>query len=233
MSAFSYSNRYQIEQNLRALMTRRKELPGCELSFEEYIQTFVPATARQLFRDIAPHHGIRGYVNGRLRLEPFGGDREATLHINTTKLAGPPLVANLEPQPDAPPEVVERIRTWLENGGDVHRDFGRVLFVLNYLNENFSRAAMRHYWPTIMALCDAEPTQHLLAGLQANKVPATLKPLPAGMAALCRQTASTVATARLIPEINTGEQKLPSEVTISSAQGQTYKEHGFQFYALS
>lgn len=233
MAAFSYSNRYQIEQNLHTLMARRLSLPGLTLTHEEYIDTFVPAHVRQLFRDITPYHGVRGYAHAKLELKPFGAPGIAAFHIAGTDKPAPPLVAGLEPQPDAPPEIVERIRIWAENGGDVYRDFGRVLFVFNYLNQNYSRAALRHYWPTIMALCDAETTQHLLEDLQSSKAPSGLKPLPTGMVQLCRATASTIATARLIPETTASGGDKRGEVTIMSGAAQQYREHGFEFYGLA
>lgn len=236
MSAFSHSYRYQIEQNIRNLYRRRAAIARLTLTHDEYVDTFVPTEARKLFWDIAPYNGTGNWASGRLALRQFDHIGEAYLYIRGDQKPAPPLVKGLEVQPDAPTEVVDRIKSWLENGGDVSGDFGRVLATFNYLCANYGRAAMRHYWPTIMALCDGnEVTKPLIQEFQAMRPPASLKPLPPGLAAACRKTASTVSTAQLIPDdIKISFGKDWGEVSIESIHGAAYKEEGIgAFYGLS
>lgn len=227
MSAFGYNLRWQIVNNIRGLYQRRLEISRLALTYEEYINAFVPAQARHLFRDMAPYNGCTAYVHGELDLNQLGYDAKASLHIrgdHKHKFA-PPMVRNLELQPDAPPEVMARFKTWLENGGDVHRDFARVNTLFNKMNDAYSRAAMRHYWPTIMALCDGhDDTKPLIQELQAMKTPAAPKPLPPGWAAACRKTAATISTAQLIPTDVDGSEI--DEVVIQINSGQKYTEEG-------
>lgn len=227
MSAFSNSYRWQIENNIRALYARRRAIGTLLLSFDEYIATFVSAHARQMIRDMRPLNGHQSMVSGQLSLAQFGYEATATLYINGADSTNPapPLVRSLEAQSDAPPEVIQRIHAWIENGADAHRDFARVMVLFRALNEKFSRAAMRHYWPTIMALCDGnDATKHLVSELQVMKAPAALKPLPPGYLDLCRKTAATVSTARLIPtDVNVSN---IAEVGIDVNGHQAYKEPG-------
>lgn len=232
MAAFSYGNRYNIETNIRTLYTRRQKIARLLLTFDEYIDTFVPAEARQLFREMMPYNGFT-HIRASVELNQFGHHGQGMLLIRGDRKPAPPMVKGLELQPDAPSEVVGRIKTWLENGGDVPGDFGRVMRVFNYLNDNYSRATMRHYWPTIIALCGNNPaTQDLVPELQNMKAPSSVKPLPAGVMQACRKTASTVSTAQLIPE-DVGETEI-DEVSIESRRSQLYNEPGIgAFYGLN
>lgn len=227
MSAFSNSYRYMIENNVRQLYARRRAIATLELTFDEYIETFVPARHRQLVRDMRPLNGHTNMVSGQIDLTQFGYEATATLYINGADSANPPppLIRGLEAQPDAPPEVIQRIHAWIENGADVHRDFARVISLFRAMNEKFSRAAMRHYWPTIMALCDGnDGTKDLIPELQVMKAPAALKPLPPGYLDLCRKTAATVSTAQLIP--TDVEHKALAEIGVVVNGHQVYEEPG-------
>lgn len=234
MPAFSFNTVYQIHQNVHTLFRRRLAISRLTLTHEEYIQLFVPAPQRQLFRDIAPFNGLgHTYVTGELDLGQFRDEPlKGHLYIGGVCNNAPPLVKDLAVQHDAPPDVIARIKTWLENGGDVSRDFGRISKLLTMLNEGFSRGAIRHYWPSIMALCDGnEATIPLIAELQSMRPNAT-KPLPPGLVQACRKTAETISTARLIPD-DVKEQEW-GEVTLEVTRGQTYKEEGLgTFYGMN
>ncbi len=236
MPAFSFNTAYQIRQNIQTLFRRRWSIASLTISHEDYIRTFVPAEARQLFRDITPFNGKSNeYIGGHLNLSQFNCDTgpKGFLYIggDARKIA-PPLVKDLALQHDAPPEVVAHIKTWLENGGDVSRDFGRIAALFTTLNEGFSRSAIRHYWPSIMALCDGnEATIPLIAEMQNMRASAS-KPLPPGLAAACRKTAETISTARLIPD-DVKETEF-GEVTIQVTRGQGYKEEAIGlFYGMN
>lgn len=237
MSAFGYNIAWQIRENIRTLYRRREALARLSLTYDEYIAVFVPAPARQMFRDITPYTGVGtgtgDYAHGPIDLSQFGYPTMGTLIIRGDHKPAPPLMKRLEVQPDAPTDVVQRIRVWLENGGDAPGDFGRVLKVFDVLNEKYSRAAMRHYWPTIMALCDNnDATKELIPDLQNMRAPAGLKPLPPGLIAACRRTAATISTAQLIPD-DVASSEI-DEVSIKAGSGHTYKEEGLgSFYGLA
>jgi hypothetical protein len=233
MPAFNYTTRNQIEQNIKAFYARRRVISRLFLTHDEYVDTFVPSEARQMFRDIAPYSGITAFASAPIDLTQFGHIGVGKLYIRGDRKFAPPLVRGHYLQGDAPAEVVARIKTWLENGGDVHGDFGRVLAVFNYLNEGYGKSALRHYWPTIMALCDNnEHTQSLVSKLQVLKAPASMKPLPPGVIQACRKTASTIATAQLIPHDVSGAEI--EEVSIEADQSQRYVEDGIgEFFGMN
>ena len=231
-NAFSNTIINNLHSNIRTLYHRRKQVGKLVLTNEEYIQTFVPHEARELFRDITPLMAFDKFFY-RWDLPRYDNSAlNATLHIDSH--APVPVPRELRMQPDAPKEIVERIYQWTEHGGDVSRDFGRVGRVLSILNENFSRTAIRYYWPTILALCSENPqTKDLVQELQEMRQPVKLNPLPLGLPLACRQTAETIATARLIPA-DIDETTLPHElagrVTIGIVEGQHYIEPFGAFY---
>ena len=229
--AFNSTTYSQLQSNITALYHRRTRIGKLELTFEEYIQTFVPSEARQLFRDIT------SYVTSNVTSQHF------TLYISGSPISSrvlfrgggktPPFPRNMTIQPDAPNEIVDRIHSWYEHGGDASRDFGRVSKLLTFFNENFSRVAIRYYWPTILAICsEGEGTKHLVQELQELRTPVKLKPLPPGVAKACRQAAETIATTRLIPTDVEDSTEI-GEATISIISGQQYDEEFDSFFGLS
>ena len=229
--AFNSTTCSQLHYNITTLYLRRTRIGKLELTFEEYIQTFVPTEARQMFRDIT------SYVTSSVSSQHF------ELHISGSPVQSrvtlkggsktPPIPRNMVIQPDAPNEIIDRIRSWYEHGGDASRDFGRVSKLLTFFNENFSRVAIRYYWPTILAICsEGENTKHLVQELQELRTPVKLKSLPPGVAKACRQAAETIATARLIPT-DAGENTETADVTISIVSGQSYNEEFGSFFGLN
>ncbi|MGZ3350985.1 MAG: hypothetical protein ACXU89_18780 [Xanthobacteraceae bacterium] len=235
MAAFSWNTHSQLQGNVRHLYWQRRKLARLILSHEDYIQAFVPAQQRQLFREIASHArsiADDGWV--RLNWTHSGGAtiRLALTMQESTTSRVPPIPHHLELQPDAPQGVVDRINHWITNGGDVSRDYGRVMKVLGALNEHCSRNTLRYYWPSIIAICSvADNTKVLAAELQELKTPASPKPLPQGLSAACRLTAETIATTLLIPE----EARIAEgEVILEAVSGQEYTEPGLgHFFGIS
>jgi hypothetical protein len=226
MPAFSLAIMQHLQSNIRRLLYQRQKLAGLQLSNDEFVDTFVEAPHRQMFKDIAPL-----LVTSTSRRFVWAS-RTDTVHLAATTggEAPLPMPKQIIVQPDAPHEVVERIDSWIANGGDVSRDFGRVLATLHYLNQSCSRSAMRYYWPTIMAICSVDPaTQAIGNELQELRTLANPAPLPHGVIAACRKTAETVATAKLIPleceyPANTG-------VMLGVQQGMQYTEPGIGRFA--
>jgi hypothetical protein len=226
MPAFSLAIMERLHSNIRRLLSQRQKLASLQLSNDEFVDTFVQAPHRQMFKDIAPL-----LVTSTSRRFVWAS-RTDTVHLAATTggEAPLPMPKQIIVQPDAPHEVVERIDSWIANGGDVSRDFGRVLATLHYLNQSCSRSAMRYYWPTIMAICSVDPaTQAIGNELQELRTPANPAPLPHGVIAACRKTAETIATAKLIPleceyPTNTG-------VVLGVQQGMQYTEPGIGRFA--
>ena len=235
-NAFGNQIMEKLHSNVRVLYNRRKKIGRLTLTNEEYLQTFVPREARDLFRDITPLIAVERFGH-KFELRTQGGNNPALNASIYMDLAHPmPAPRNLEIQPDAPTEVVERINQWFVHGGDVSRDFGRVTKVLTLLNENFSRVAIRYYWPTILALCSENPqTKHLVQEMQEMRQPVKLKPLPPGLPIACRFAAETISTARLIPADveNTPDEEETygaGRVLINIVEGQHYYESFGDFY---
>jgi hypothetical protein len=235
-AAFSRSTMDRLQATVRTLYYRRKQIGRLFLTHEEYIQTFVPAEARHAFREAAPwcapdnrqHHW-------ELRLDK-DNTMQATLrmHLVAGRPCPPPVTRMPRIQGDAPPEISQKIYDWAERGGDASREFGRVAKVLELLNMNFSRVAIRYYWPTILAICsetDKAGMQELVQEMQDMKMPARLRPLPTGVTAACRQAAETIATVRLIPADIDEEEE--GDVIIDIVAGQEYIEPFGTFYGMT
>jgi len=233
-AAFNHMINSAINNTIRTLYCRRKMVGTLSLTHEEYMETFVPREARDAFRAAAPWASRSEGRHYRWDLELLTGEKyTATMQINenVNRAPAPIVPRTLAIQPDAPSEIVGRIFGWATTGGDVSREFGRVRLVFDTLNEQFSRITMRYYWPTILALLsENKDTKHLVAELQELKTPAKPKPLPQGLLLACKQTAETIASARLIPaDIQEPE---PGEVDIDIAPGQKYQEHLGTFYGM-
>ena len=234
-NAFNNVTMNSLNNNIRALYYRRKKVGKLYLTFNEYLNTFVPREVRGVFQEIAPWLDTsRGnhrweLFNPTPTLEaPYEGATEKIqctmqMHVHHNKPMPPPIVRMPTIQADAPKEVTERIYTWATHGGDVSREFGRVAKVLEILNASYSRTAIRYYWPTILAICsESNATKELVQEMQELRTPAKLKPLLPGLPQACRLTAETIATARLIPADI--EEVEGEEITIDTVSGQTYKE---------
>lgn len=222
MPAFNHAILSTLQSNIRGLFYRREKLGKLALTYEEYIQTFVPTEARQLFRDITPY--IAGSLLARMDIGPEGHQARIRAADNSKALMNRHVI-----QPDAPADVVERIDTWRADSGDPSRDFGRVLRVLLDLNASCSKTAMRYYWPTIIAICsESEATKPIALELQELKKPASPPPLPHGLLQACKQTAETIATARLLP----ADAPPPplADVSIEIVHGQMYRDESIGFF---
>ena len=232
-AAFNNDLITRLQSNIRMLYYRRKQVGKLMLTNEEFIQTFVPYEARELFRDITPLLAI-DKMGHKWELRRPGqvhpdGVLNATLYLDSEMPV--PVPRDLRIQRDAPEEVLNRIYHWADHGGDTSRDFGRVGKVLTKLNENFSRVAIRYYWPTILAICsESDQTRHLVQELQDMRQPVKLKPLPHGLPLACRQAAETISTARLIPTDVKEEGSPAGHVTIGITECQYYTEAFGEFY---
>jgi hypothetical protein len=220
MPAFNADFSRKIVANIRTLFHRRNKVGDVYLSDEEYLATFVPAAARDLFREVGPLIA-KPVSRSRFNMSMLGS-AQAVLHLHGT--TSPPVPRRLEIQPDAPGDVLARINSWIENGGDVSRDFGRVVKVFEVLNREHSKVSMRYYWPTILALCSESPdTKDMARELQHLRTPTTLRSLPPGLATACKQAANTIATARLLPTDTTAP-VYTDGATLLVVHGHTYAE---------
>jgi hypothetical protein len=230
-AAFNCSIASDLHNTIRSLFYRRQRIGSLLLSFDEYIRTFVPPDARELFQQVA-RHTAAPHWNRRWELHmPSGYKVDATLKLyDAGDFAGgayaPPMPREIRIQGDAPLEVVNRIYEWAERGGDVSREFGRVSSVFERLNVSLSRVAIRYYWPTILALLSESGKSanlDLVRELQDLKQPARLKPLPPGLSTACRLTAETIATTRLLPA-DVMEPDPSGSAELGIVTGQTYTE---------
>jgi hypothetical protein len=232
MPAFGNNTVWAIRDNIRTLYTRRKKIGQLALTHEEYILTFVPSEARQLFRDISLYVDSQSHSH-RFTLTNLAKPTEATLYIRDTKeKRQPPIGRTLELQPDAPKDVLDRIAYWAANGGDPSCEFGRVAKVFDLLNSKCSKKTMRYYWPTILSIMsEREDTKIMAKDLQDLRMPAKPEPLPRELLEACKLTAETIAGAKLIPA--TIKEAEPGEVMIEIKVGQTYIEPFAHFYGMT
>ena len=226
MPAFNGEIVNKIANNIHALFQRRSRVGGLHLTNEEFIQTFVPTEARDVFRYITPL--LSNGSARKFQLATSAG--ELAVYAIPRGTPSPPVPRIMVIQPDAPQELVERINYWITHGGDVSREFGRVTKVFTELNAQCSRVAMRYYWPTILALCsESDATKGIVKELQELRTPNKLHSLPLGLMKACRLTADTIATARLLPA--DVEMPVYSEgMEITAVPGQKYEEDFGTFY---
>jgi hypothetical protein len=224
MPAFNQSVHATLQQNIRELWGRRLRIGRLNLSHDEYINTFVPVEARELFC------GVSRYVMSKPAWHdlnwPAADGTRLKLNLLLDSKPGrpaPPYMHEHVVQPDAPQEVVDRINSWLKTGGDAHRDFARVGKLLEKLNETCSKNTIRYYWPTIIPICAASTHTKVYAEeLQALKPPKNPTPLPRGLQQACRLTAETITTVGLIPT-DVPNQDF-GECSIQVQAGQRYEE---------
>lgn len=224
MPAFSYSTLTQLNQNIRTLWYRRQRVGKMHLTHEEYIDTFVPLEAREMFAGVARHVQSRPMWH-EMHWPVADGTRLKLNILLESKLdrPAPPYLREHVVQPDAPQHVIDRINTWIVTGGDVHRDFARVAVLLTKLNESCSRNTIRYYWPTIIPICaEHQDTKRFAEELAALKAPKNPAPLPRGLQQACRLTAETITTTLLIPA--EAQDQGFGEATIQVAPGQRYNE---------
>ena len=235
-AAFNSSIMEKLNETIRVLYNRRRKVGPMHLTFDEYLDTFVPYEARDAFRAAAPwsynsnrahrwelHLGANEVINATIEL------RDHYAHKNPPPMVRMPMI-----QGDAPSEVVDRIKHWAALGGDASREFGRVMKVLELLNMSHSRVAIRYYWPTILALCSechVNSVKELVTEMQDLRMPARLKPLPQGLSQACRLAAETISTARLIPADI--EEDVSGEVVIGIVTGQRYDEPFSEFWGVA
>lgn len=223
MSAFGYGVANQIEQNIRALFLRVKAVSRTALTHEEFASLFIPAAQRDMYREMATLAHTHGSTRGEFkwgrsklifRMIDCLGDKHAL-----------PIPRDMVLQCDAPPELVERISTWLVSGGDASGDFGRVLALFKFFNENLTKGQIRFVWPSILAILGASPVlDETLKALQEIKVPMEPPQLPRGLLAICRKTAESVATSGLIAaDVST---VVHTEGWIETADNQKHDEPG-------
>lgn len=226
MSAFSYSASSQIKENIRALFYRVKELSKLPLSHEEFSSLFIPAEHRQMYRDMSmlarlgDHHSVTfRWGTSKLYFHLLKRDGQCPL----------PAPQNMVVQHDAPTELVERITTFVNNGGDASGEYGRVHMLFNALNDKMTKGQIRFVWPSVLTLLAVNPIlAETLKELQDVKVPAKQPELLPGLLAACRKAAATIATASLIP--SDVEPFDMGAGFVEVANGQQYNELGLGEY---
>jgi hypothetical protein len=235
MSAFSWGTVNQITQSIRQLYYRRRQVGRMELTHEEFLQLFVPATNRELFRMAAPAADFTSNVWSRFVIEsPVHGTITTSIWLRDVEDSfAPPRPRNPTIQPDAPEGLRAKFDSWIANGADSSRDFGRVQKVFQMLNEHCSKQTMRYYWPSIIAiLSEDDNTKGFAAELQQLKTPANPKPLPAGLLQACRKTAETISIVQLIDK-NFQRSGMAPPIMMEVVAGQMYDEPIGKFHGLT
>ena len=222
MAAFSYGTTQQIRENIRALFYRVKAVSKLPMPHEDFSALFILAEHRDMYRDMSMLSRT-GEANGAYFV---WGSTKLYFQMNKHDGQHPlPIPRDMVLQHDAPHELVSGITAWIANGGDASGEFGRVHALFNMLNETMTKGQIRFVWPSILSILSVNPVlSETLKELQEVKVPTKQPELPRGLLAVCRKTATIVATASLIPsdvpdpDIGAGY--------IEAANGQAYDEMG-------
>jgi hypothetical protein len=227
MAAFPSHAIHRLQENVKLLHERRKKAGRMVLTHDEYVQLFVPPESREHFRAIA-YLMPKTFSSDKFEWSRDSEKLEMRMIRNGEDPGRPipPPMAEYRIQPDAPADLVARVNEWLDRGGNISRDYGRVAALLGNLNAICSRQAMRYYWPTIISICAQNAdTKDYAEELHALKTPAAPKPLPHGLLAACRATAETVNTTLLIPADAPDPGYSGADVTLTVAH-QGYTEPG-------
>lgn len=231
MTAFSYTLTHQIEKNIRTMFGRLAIVTRKSISHESFLNLFVPAHQREMFRTMA---NLSETGTGRRANYDWEGTGLLFRIYQKVNLRAPPIPRLMFLQEDAPEDLVADITRWATTGGNASGDFGRVLALFKALNEDLTRSQMRHVWPSIVPICDADPTNHQLKEV-AKEVqdmrPAAFPPaLPHGLVQACRKTAATIAMTSLIPhDVEAPEH---GEVDITAVEGARYEERDLEYIGL-
>jgi hypothetical protein len=230
MSAFSYGAKNQIRQNIAALFERVRAVSKTPLTHEQFSSLFIPAEHRGMYREMAQlasgwSHNSTSVKWGSVTLKFAMNNWDAKRAL--------PIPRDVALQHDAPAELVSDITSWAANGGDVSGDYGRVMALFDYLNDNLTKGQIRFVWPSILTVLGVtDIMSETLKDLQEIRVPSKPPELPRGLLAICRKTAGAVATASLIPA--DVEPFKEGEGYIEVANGQKYTEEGLgEFHGLS
>lgn len=118
-------------------------------------------------------------------------------------------------QKDADPEIVALVTQWVTHTVNVARDFGRVCFVLDRLNELCgTKVQFRYLFPSIVPLCRMnEEMTKVAEAIGPFRVPKNLPPVPIGLRDAARLAAATITSAMLL-EPATGEKQKTVQIGI-------------------
>jgi hypothetical protein len=234
MPAFSYAIKNDIDANISLMYTRLRCVSHKTLTHEDFIQLFVPAEHREMWRAAArlmvQHSRAVSYQwhNGpwlQFNLYDKGGSIPATPRV-------------LELQPDAPMDLIQSITKWTTHGGDASGDCGRIMKLFDILNDKCSKSQLRFLWPSILTILCMDDNKTALKEwareLQELKPPKQPVELPREVLQACRRTSETVAMIALIPHDILSRQREHGEVEIYTSSGVRYNEPGLgEFYGLA
>lgn len=107
----------------------------------------------------------------------------------------------LPPRDDVVRPISNELAAWVKRVDAVREDWARVKFMANWLDDNCTLGAIRYYWPSMLLLAPEHQALHQASPEGFRDNPAISRYLP-----LLRETATTVAALKLMPEIAAGAQ---------------------------
>lgn len=196
------SKKYELNQAVTTLFTRHAGHYPCSLTVDEYMALVLSPEQAAHVKAAAKLVIASATFYGQTPLA-WPGSPEGVKLIPVLGAKVPLRPQSAVVLPDANPEVIARIETWLVSRIKIGQDYARVKRVLDMLDDACTTVAqVRYLWPGFLILC-ANGTQQLKElGAQHNeyKVPSIVPALPVGLREACKRTGSTLAAAQLLPE---------------------------------
>lgn len=230
MSALSTKKSIAMQGAIRKLFFQMAAHLQYEVSHNDFIELLVPEDLRA-FATTGPEHFNLPYRNTSVPDEIKIADAQCLYFLTANERIGKP--APLVPRKPLPinhdDPIFAPIKDYLQEYLNLHFRFSLASYTLRHLDDYCgSEQQMRFFWPSMLILmehCGDESIAKAADKLRNSKTPKTAPSLPEWLRAACRETATTLTAATLMPE----KAEPTREVTISvrDVRGYTYMGQHF------
>ena len=230
MSALSEKKSIAMQGAIRKLFFQMAAHLQYEVSHNDFIELLVPEDLRA-FATTGPEHFNLPYRNTTVQEEIKIQDAQCIYYRTANDRNGKtaplvprkPLTINHDDTRFAP------IKSYLQEYLNLHFRFSLAAHTLRHLNDQCSsEQQIRFFWPSMLLLMEHSGDQLIAKAadkLRNSKTPKTAPSLPEWLRAACRETATTLTAATLMPE----KAEPTREVTIGvrDVRGYTYMGQHF------
>ena len=190
-----------MEEALGGLFRRLVDILHPQFTREEFFLLFVPEADREVLRRAAEVGVDNNMLNTCYAHWDFPGQLTITLNKagdNQSRLA--PRYPRL--QNDAPAELVQKMKAWVDMRVEIGTDFARANSVLHHLSDICETSTqLRYAWPSVVALARMhEATSKLAAEITQFRQPRTAPSISYELRGAIRKASATVASALLVSE---------------------------------
>lgn len=210
MSAFPAAKMNHINTSIAFLFKRVTHHVKYDLTHEDILNAFVPPNLHEISRTVSKEFDL-GYRSNIITVQLNSGRLDlAVIPRPHTSIALPR--TRESPSPDHP--VMQKLASYLESYTQVSRQFSLVGRVVEELDSVCTSAQqVRSVWPSILVLLEQNAHEEMtkyVEKLRAGGSP-KMPPRPDWLRMATRETALTIASAQLAPDV----EQLPREVSIS------------------